>query len=367
MSGKINQRTWIVTAIILAILGGTIAPATIINVDGDSAGNYIVSPGETWRFFKGTETPSDPPEAWNAIEFDDSNWLTGPGGFGYGDNDDATVLEDMRGNYVSVYIRKEFSASSLAADEVVTLEIDYDDGFIAYLNGIEIAKAHMPEGAAAYDMRAASTHEAGSPETFVLGTVAELLNAGSNILAIEGHNGSATSSDFSLIPALRTASNITRIGETWIVETDTVTLKGKIDPDAMSVLANGTDANINISDGTWNIEIPLITGMNNITIEQLQANAQVVNNRTIEIMYVAEVNNATGELTENTTWSGVCVVEGTVVVPAGVVLKIEPGTMVRMKDAARLLVYGRLLAEGTETNPIHFTRYSNGMSWKQIR
>ncbi|MHC4205679.1 MAG: right-handed parallel beta-helix repeat-containing protein, partial [Planctomycetota bacterium] len=73
-----------------------------------------------------------------------------------------------------------------------------------------------------------------------------------------------------------------------------------------------------------------------------------------------------GELNENTTWSGVCVVEDTVVVPAGVVLKIEPGTMVRMKDAARLLVYGQLLAEGTETNPIHFTRYSDGMSWKQI-
>jgi len=366
MCKRISHRTWLTTAIILAILGGTIAPATTINVDGNSAGNDIISPGETWKFFKGIEPPSNPPDAWKNIDFDDSNWLTGPGGFGYGDDDDATILEDMRGNYVSVYIRKEFSVSSLAAGEVVTLEIDYDDGFIAYLNGIEIARAHMPEGAAAYDSTAASTHEAGSPETFVLGTAGELLNDGSNILAIEGHNGSATSSDFSLIPALRTTSNITRIGETWIVETDTVTLKGKIDPDAMSVLANGTDADINISDGTWSIEILLTPGLNSITIEQLQADEQVVNKRTVEIMYVAEVSNATGELTENTTWSGVCVVEGTVVVPAGVVLKIEPGTMVRMKDAARLLVYGRLLSEGTKTNPIHFTRYSNGMSWKQI-
>jgi hypothetical protein len=367
MSKRTYSGTWVTYAIFIAIIGSTIAPATTINVDGNSAGNDLISPGDTWKFFKGTGSPSSPPDAWNAIDFDDSNWLTGPGGFGYGDNDDATVLDDMQGNYVSVYIRKEFSASSLTADEVITLEIDYDDGFIAYLNGTEIARAGMPGGAAVYNTTAASAHEAGSPETFVLGTAGELLNEGSNILAVEGHNASASSSDFSLIPALRTASNITRIGETWMVETDTVTLKGRADaPDTVSVLANGADADFNAGDGTWSIEISLTPGLNSITIEQLQANAKVVNTRTIEIMYVAEVSNATGELTENTTWSGICVVENTVVVPAGVVLKIEPGTMVRMKDAARLLVYGQLLAEGTETNPILFTRYSDGMSWKQI-
>ena len=81
---------------------------------------------------------------------------------------------------------------------------------------------------------------------------------------------------------------------------------------------------------------------------------------------VPAANDVVEELTENTTWSGVCVVEGAVVVPAGVVLKIEPGTTVLMKDAAGLVVYGQLLAEGTEAEPIHFTRYSEGTSWKQI-
>jgi len=367
MSGKTNPGAWVIIAIFLAVLFTTTAPATTINIDGDSAGNDIVSPGEIWKFFKGIESPGNPPDTWKDIGFDDSNWQTGPGGFGYGDDDDATVLDDMRGNYVSVYIRKEFSVSSLAADEVVALEIDYDDGFIAYLNGTEIARAHMPEGAVAYDSTAESTHEAGSPETFVLGTAGEILNEGSNILAIEGHNGSASSSDFSLIPTLRTASNITRLGETWMVETDEVTLKGSADaPNAVSVLANGAEADFNISNGSWSIEISLNPGLNSITIEQLDASARIINTRTVEIMYVAEVINVAGELTENTTFSGVCVVEGTVVVPAGMVLKIEPGTMVRMKDAAKLLVYGQLLAEGTESSPISFTRYSDGMFWKQI-
>ncbi|HUT46343.1 MAG TPA: GLUG motif-containing protein [Sedimentisphaerales bacterium] len=367
MSKRTNPGTWLTIAIFLAILGSTIAPAATIDVDGGPAGNDFISPGETWKFFKGTEPPSNPPNAWKAIDFDDSNWQTGPGGFGYGDSDDATILNDMRNNYVSVYIRKEFSASPLPADDVIKLEIDYDDGFIAYLNGREIARGNMPGGTAAYDTRAAGSHEAGSPETFVPGTAGELLNAGSNILAIEGHNTSLDSSDFSLTPALRSAANTIRTGETWIVETDTVTLKGRADaPGAVSVLVNGTYADFNAGDGTWSVEVLLIPGLNAITLEQLDANTNVVNSRSVEIMYVPPANHVAGELIGDMTWSGAYIIENTVVVPADTVLKIEPGTMVLMKDAAELVVYGRLLAEGTEAEAIHFTRYGDGTSWKRI-
>jgi len=367
MSFRTNPVSCLAFAIFVAALGGTIAQATTIDVDSGSPVSDLVSPGGAWKYFKGTEPPSNPPNAWNTIDFDDSHWQTGPGGFGFGDNDDATILDDMRNNYVSVYIRKEFSVSSPPADEVVRFEIDYDDGFIAYLNGREIARAHMAEGDAGYDTRAASTHEAGSPETFVLGTAGELLNEGVNVLAVQGHNSSASSSDFSLIPALRTASDIIRAGETWIMETDTVTLKGRdISREAASVLVDGTNADLNAFDRTWSIEISLVPGLNGITIKQLDTNANVVKTRTVEIMYIPAANYFSGELTGNTAWSGACVVEDTVVVPAGTVLKIEPGTTVLMKDKAGILVYGQLLAGGTEAEPIHFTRYAEGMSWKQI-
>ena len=367
MSKRTNTGTWLAFATFLAILGSTIAPATTIDVDGGSAGNDFIAPGEVWKFFKGTEPPSTSPNAWKAIDFDDSNWRTGPAGFGYGDNDDATILNDMLNNYISVYIRKEFSASSPPADEVIKLDIDYDDGFIAYLNGREIARANMPGGTAAYNTRAAGSHEAGSTETFVLGTAGELLNEGSNILAIEGHNTSLDSSDFSLIPALRSASNMVRTGEKWIVETDTVTLKGRADtPDTVSVLANGTYADFNAGDDTWSIDVFLVSGLNAITIEQLDANTNVVNSRTVEIMYVPPANHVAGELIGDMTFSGAYIIEDSVVVPADMVLKIEPGTTVLMKDAAKLVVYGRLLAEGTEAEPVRFTRYGDGTSWKQI-
>jgi len=72
-----------------------------------------------------------------------------------------------------------------------------------------------------------------------------------------------------------------------------------------------------------------------------------------------------GELTENTIWSGSIIVEETVIVPAGLVLTIEPGTIVSMKNSIRIIVYGQLLSEGTEAQPVRFTRYEDDL-WKQI-
>ncbi|MDT8300551.1 MAG: right-handed parallel beta-helix repeat-containing protein [Sedimentisphaerales bacterium] len=85
------------------------------------------------------------------------------------------------------------------------------------------------------------------------------------------------------------------------------------------------------------------------------------------LMAVFTTNVGKGEeLTHDTTWSGIHIIEDAVVVPAGIVLSIEPGTVVSMKNAAELIVYGQLLAEGTESEPIRFTRFERGTSWKNI-
>jgi hypothetical protein len=73
-----------------------------------------------------------------------------------------------------------------------------------------------------------------------------------------------------------------------------------------------------------------------------------------------------GELTEDTTWSGTVVLEETVMVPAGMVLNIEPGTIVSLMDSISLIVYGQLIADGNETEPIRFTHYEPDTTWKQI-
>ena len=250
------------TCLSILLLHGSCLAMT---VDLGSGGGDLISVGESWRFLAGHEAPSAPASAWTEPDFDDSDWTAGPSGFGYGDGDDATVLNDMRNNYVTVYLRRAFSASDLPPEAIVELVIDYDDGFVAYLNGQEVERRSMPNGPIAFDTRA-SSHEAGTPEIYKLGSVAEVLTDGANVLAIEGHNTSIGSSDFSLIPSLRIAGDTVKNGSAWIVETQTVTVRGRTDAVGVnSVTINGLDVDFSPADGTWTGQIVLTPGWNLFT------------------------------------------------------------------------------------------------------
>ncbi len=175
-----------------AVAGGPPPPGS---GGGGSAG---VPQGANWRYLKGL---SAPPGNWNTTAFSDSSWAQGQAGFGFGDGDDATVLGDMLDNYVTVYVRRAFTVSDPSAATGMELGVDYDDGFVAYLNGTEIARANVPAGQT-HTTVASPSHEAGVFESFDVNAFQGLLVAGTNVLAVEGHNGALSSSDFSLHPEL---------------------------------------------------------------------------------------------------------------------------------------------------------------------
>lgn len=165
----------------------------------------LIGEGDQWRFLKGTE---EPPRDWLELGFDDTAWETGPSGFGYGDGDDATTLNDMQNNYVSVYIRAIFPIPDLSQAKVLMLQMKYDDGYVAYVNGVEIGRSTNLGAVGTpvpFDMMTTADHEVNAtPEATVFPVEAmEALKAGDNVLAIQGHNTSLTSSDFSLIPQLQ--------------------------------------------------------------------------------------------------------------------------------------------------------------------
>jgi parallel beta-helix repeat protein len=331
-----------------------------------SDGGVFVSPGDTWKFYRGEGPASVPDEAWKEVDFDDSAWESGPAGFGFGDDDDATILDDMRSSYLTVYIRREFVVASAASDAALELVIDYDDGFIAYLNGREVARRQMPAGPATYATTATS-HEAGTPETINLGALGDLLRPGRNVLAIEGHNSSLGSSDFSLIPALRAGSDVLRSGDLYITTTETVALRGRTDGIGVAtVMVQEVSADFDANDGTWRADVPLAPGLNTVTARAFDADANEVDAGSVEVVYVPEANRIAGELTEDVTLSAAYLVEGTVVVPAGKILRIEPGTVILMTKGVSLIVAGQLLAEGTPGRPIRFTRFGNDTVWRQI-
>ncbi|HNQ91155.1 MAG TPA: DUF1800 family protein [Verrucomicrobiota bacterium] len=164
----------------------------------------LVRVGESWRYFKGTQAP---PSDWASRTFDDAAWLEGPTGIGYGDDDDATELEDMeqtatQAGYFSVFIRRTFEVADPASIDALILRIDFDDGFVAYLNGERVASAYVDGSPPAHNRPASGNHEAGTPVEYDLSSHKALLEPGLNVLAIQGHNVTLDSSDFSLIPEL---------------------------------------------------------------------------------------------------------------------------------------------------------------------
>ncbi|MBI4607163.1 MAG: lamin tail domain-containing protein [Planctomycetes bacterium] len=178
--------------------GGTPGQA---NFPTGSVSDFEIIPGgATWSYKKGTVEFSSPPDAWRKPGFSTAGWASGASGFGYGDGDDATVLDDMANGYMSVAIRKTFSMTRTAIDGMETLILgsSYDDGFVAYLNGTEVVRASMPgaPGSAVPFDTAGVSHEAGAEEQFEVSK--SLLVAGENVLAVQGHNAATSSSDFSL-------------------------------------------------------------------------------------------------------------------------------------------------------------------------
>ena len=86
----------------------------------------VVLPGDQWQYLVPTSQPNS---NWNQVQFNSSSWSTGASGFGYGDGDDATILPST----MSVYIRATFTITDASVVEAMVLDLDYDDGFVAYL------------------------------------------------------------------------------------------------------------------------------------------------------------------------------------------------------------------------------------------
>ena len=160
----------------------------------------VIRRGDTWRYAPGA---SSIPSTWNRSGFDDGAWSQGPSGLGYGDGDDATTV----GTTLSLYARTRFQVDDPAQVAGAELHVDYDDAFVAYVNGVEVARAGIgvPGQAPPHNQPAASGNEArlyqGLPvHGQRVDTTAFV--AGENVLAVQVHNVSRFSSDLSLIPFL---------------------------------------------------------------------------------------------------------------------------------------------------------------------
>ncbi len=223
----------------------------------------LINQGDIFKYLLPTSEPSS---SWTSLNFNDSSWLSGPSGFGYDDGDDATIIPD---GTMSVYLRKTFSISNLDNISSVILDIDYDDAFVAYMNGVEVARANINGVPPPYNSGTSQDHEAqmyngGVPERFLVSDFSSILNEGENILTIQAHNVSQNSSDFTIIPflsAVFTSPNNAGIEP----------------PEILGLTTNNLHTNFKISSNSETLSLTNTTGtiVDQITAESLPPNTSI--------------------------------------------------------------------------------------------
>jgi len=165
----------------------------------------LVPRGSTWRYLDdGSNLGTD----WSGVQFPQaSTWAVGSAELGYGDGDESTTIgcgpsapACNTGNIATTYFRKTFQVdpSSLEGVGRILLEMVHDDGAAVYLNGKEVVRSRLANGAA-FDAFATQSVSGDKRETEFVPFAIDpaLLVPGENVLAVEVHQASAASSDVS--------------------------------------------------------------------------------------------------------------------------------------------------------------------------
>jgi len=167
----------------------------------------LISSNAFWKYWKGTTEASTVPDtkAWRSNSFNDGAWLSGPTPFWYDTTPDSstlpggTQLSDMINSYTCIFMRQTFNLTNVAEISALRLGALCDDGFIAWINGVEVYRYNMPGGEPAIGTFFAST-AAGEPVQFTTYNLtapapSSYLLVGANTLAIQVFNATLASSD----------------------------------------------------------------------------------------------------------------------------------------------------------------------------
>ncbi len=169
----------------------------------DSTDHYesITGDHNEWKF---TIPNASTGEEWRDIDYLATGWYSGKASIGYGDGDDSVEVPE---GTISIFLRYSFTIEDTSRVSDALIALDFDDGFAAYLNGELIAQYGFPGGYPSYDALAPGNHEAvmytgGLPEVETIDEawLKTLLVEGENVLAVEVHNVSPTSSDMTCKP-----------------------------------------------------------------------------------------------------------------------------------------------------------------------
>ncbi|MCZ6795751.1 MAG: CotH kinase family protein, partial [Planctomycetota bacterium] len=334
--------------------------------------DFLVARGDEWAYWRGVTHPSRGDLSWTELDFEDRGWPVGPSGFGYGDGDDATLIDDMRDRYPTVFVRRKFRIEDAAAVETLTLWVDYDDGFVAYLNGREIARRNFSGDIPSHTDTATRDREAGTEERFRLDDFLDEVRDGENVLALVVFNGTLDSSDLSLIPSLEVElrDHVVACGDVLMTPESQITLNGSAPGcGTASVLVGGSAANYVPRQGSWEAVVDLRPGPNHLEILALDAVGRPVMSETLVVERTTGLTPLPGRIRDDLRLSaaeGPYLLDGEVVVERGAELVVEGGAELLVSQGSRLVVLGRLHVAGSAAEPVVFRPSRCGLTWRGI-
>jgi hypothetical protein len=343
-----------------------------------------------WRYHKGTNAPAVGWQTMTEAELGET-WLAGPGGIGYSTDTPNEValcptrLTDMFNGYTTLYLRQRFEVTeSLNPAARLVLTLDYDDGFVAYLDGVEIARDRARTAAGVeppHDSTSSSNHESSRgtstpvnpPTTIDLGPVGSRLPIGPHVLAILGLNGATSSSDFIMIADLsvQAESSLVTGPLSALVHSNSVVLSGtNTIPGSTRVTVDGTEALFDAGTGAWSREHPLTPGGHRIILEATDA-AGAVRFSTNQIVVAQETATFLSSLDPDTILGpsmGIIHVTNSLTVPAGGSLVVQPGTVLLLSPGVNLVAPAgtRLEINGTAALPVFLLPVDGLTMWGEL-
>jgi hypothetical protein len=169
----------------------TVASPEVNLITGIPFVNY----GDTWRY---NDKNVDLGTAWQASTYNDSAWPQGPGLLGF---ETATLPSPgirtsfTNSQQLTYYARTRFTYSGSLKGVTMTIDQVLDDGAVYYLNGKEIGRSNMPAGTITFTTAASSAVGDATEQLGVITADGSALVNGTNVLAVEIHQSSTSSSD----------------------------------------------------------------------------------------------------------------------------------------------------------------------------
>lgn len=186
--------------------GGTVNITGLL--DNRTIDQAVVDANSTARVF----VPSDDSlgDSWLSADFDDSSWVSGPASIGYDTTNDAQYADAIKTDVESlmyrrntaIYVRISFELSERSELAGMLLQMNFDSGFAAYLNGQRIDQQNDTIYSGQWNDRASFDYPAPVTATWEVIDFAALMHPGINVLAIRGLTNQKSAPNFLLQPRL---------------------------------------------------------------------------------------------------------------------------------------------------------------------